>query len=61
MTKDELKHRFKICEAWIRRARGDLGMSLEKTLDLLPHALRSELDGNRFDPDTMQTRIWTPT
>jgi hypothetical protein len=61
MTKDELKHRFKICEAWIRRARGDLGMSLEKTLDLLPHALRSELDGNQFDPDTMQTKIWTPT
>lgn len=61
MTKDELKRRFKICEAWIRRARGDLGMSLEKTLDLMSHALRSELDGNRFDPDTMQTKIWTPT
>lgn len=61
MTKAELKHRFKICEAWIRRARGDLGMSLEKTIDLIGHALRSELDGNRFDPNKLETKIWTPT
>jgi hypothetical protein len=61
MTKDELAYRFKICEAWIRRARGDLGFSLEKTLDLLPQALRSELDGNAFDPEKSPLRIWTPT
>jgi hypothetical protein len=61
MTKDELRRRFRICESWIRHARGDLGFSLEKTLDLLPHALRCELDGRQFDPASLQTRIWTPT
>ena len=61
VTKAEVKHRFKICEAWIRRARGDMQMSIDKTLDLMHHALRCELDGSKFDPATLQTRIWSPT
>ena len=62
ITKDEIKYRFKICEAWFRHARGDLGYSLEKTIDLMGHALRCELDGQVFDPEALATkRIWTPT
>jgi hypothetical protein len=61
MTKAEIKHRFLICEKWIRHARGDLGFGVDKTLDLLGHALRHELDGYVFDPNNLQTRLWTPT
>lgn len=61
VTQVEVKHRFGICERWIRRARGDLKFSMQKTLDLMQHALRSELDGKVYDPDQPAGRIWTPT
>lgn len=61
ITKPEIKRRFKICEAWFRRARGDLGYSLERTLDMMGHALRCELDGRSFDPTDTGPKIWTPT
>jgi len=61
VKESDLQERFKMCETWIRRARGDLGFSLDKTLDLMPHALRCEIDGQTFDPATMRTSIWTPT
>jgi len=57
----DMKARFQICERWVRKARGDLGMGIEKTLDLMGHALRCELDGTEFDPTTLKTKIWTPT
>jgi hypothetical protein len=60
-TVSEVKRRFKICENWIRHARGDVGYSLEQTLDLMGHALRAELDGKAFDPPKPGSRIWTPT
>lgn len=61
VTREKIKHRFKICEAWFRHARGDLGYSLEKTLDLMGQALFSELDGITFDPESGGPKIWTPT
>lgn len=62
ITQNELKHRFKICESFFRYCRGDLGFSLEKTLDLVGHALRCELDEVDYDPSTATTSvIWTPT
>lgn len=62
ITQNELKHRFKICEAFFRHCRGDLGYSLEKTLDLMARALRSELDGVSFDPGSdSNTNLWTPS
>lgn len=60
-TMNETKRRFKICENWIRHARGELGYSLEQTLDLMGQALRCELDGVSFDPPKAGSRIWTPT
>lgn len=61
ITKDKIRQRFKICEAWFRHARGDLGYSLERTLDMMGHALRCELDGTPFDPKNGGPTIWTPT
>lgn len=49
-TESETRRRTRICEKWIRIMRGDMGFGLEKTLDLLPHALRAELDGKDFEP-----------
>lgn len=60
-TRTELLHRFKLCEAWFRRARGELGYSLDKTLDLMGLALRSALDGKPFDPESGATNLWVPT
>lgn len=60
MTGAEIKRRFQICERWFREARADRGYSLERTLDLMAQALRCELDGVEFDPET-GPRIWTPT
>lgn len=61
ITDREVKRRFGICERWFRRARGDLGYSLERTMDMMGHALRCELDGNPFDPQSGGPMIWTPT
>lgn len=61
VTQAEIKNRFRICEKWIRRARGDLKFSMQKTLDLMQHALRTELDGKPYDPNEPPGRIWTPT
>jgi len=62
VTQAETKRRFKMCETWFRRARGDLGFGLERTLDLMPHALRCAIDGVDFDPEpNAEASIWTPT
>jgi len=60
-TNNEIKRRFTICEAWVRHARGDLGYSLERTVDLMAHALRCELDGITFDPEKGDKTLWSPT
>lgn len=49
-TQTTIEERFKICEKWIRIMRGDCGYSLDRTLDFLPRALRTELDGGSFEP-----------
>jgi len=45
-----IKERFKICEKWVRTLRGELHWPLRKILDMLPRALRAELDGETFVP-----------
>ena len=61
ITQNEIRHRFKLCEKWFRKARGEYGFSLEKTLDLMPKALRSDIEGEDFDPTKSKTKLWTPT
>jgi len=58
-TGDEIQQRFDICECLIRLLRGDLGWGLQRVIDHLPHYLRCELDGQRWEPD--RRTIWMPT
>jgi hypothetical protein len=52
ITRDETKRRFKIVERWFGIMRGDMHFSNIKTMDLLPRALRAEIDGTDFVPPT---------
>lgn len=58
-TQDEEKRRAEILGKWFRRLRGDLGFSLNRTLDELPRALRAELDGGSYTPPE-KNRLWAP-
>lgn len=58
-TQAEEKKRAKILFKWLRIMRGDMGYSLQQSLDLLPYALRTELDGGTYTPPP-KNRLWTP-
>lgn len=57
-TSDEVRRRFRICEALLRQLRGDLGWGLQRVIDHLPHYLRCELDGAPWRPDARV--VWAP-
>ncbi len=50
VTEHEVRRRFKICEKWFRVMRGDCGYSVDRAVDFVPLALRTELDGGTFEP-----------
>lgn len=58
VTGSETRRRFAICEKWFRLLRGDKGWGLLRSLDALPHALRGELDGTGWTPDSRA--LWAP-
>ena len=58
-TQAEVKRRGMIMVRWFRRMRGDEGYSVQKALDLLPGAIRTELDGGVYNPPP-KNRLWTP-
>jgi len=58
MTGAEVKHRFDICVRILKTLRGDLGWSVERSMDHLPRLLRAELDGVPWAPD--DRTLWTP-
>jgi len=49
-TLGEVKSRFNILIRWFKVMRGDLKWSIQRTLSALPHALRTELDGGKYEP-----------
>ena len=49
-TEAEVTRRFNFLVGWFRTLRGDMGMSLQRTLDELPQALRAELDEGTYVP-----------
>ena len=51
ISQEEVKRRFLICEKWFRTMRGDLGYSLQRTLEYIPKALVCEITGQEFIPD----------
>lgn len=58
MTGDEIRRRFRICEAWFRTLRGEKQWTLRRTLSALVVALRTELDGGSYVPD--DRTLWLP-
>jgi hypothetical protein len=58
VTRDEIRHRFAICERIIRELRGDLKWTLTRVLDAMPRYLRCELDGSHWTPD--ERAVWMP-
>jgi hypothetical protein len=58
MTGAEVKRRFEMCVSIFKTLRGDLGWSVERTLDHLPGLLRAELDGVPWVPDGRA--MWSP-
>ena len=50
-TMSEYRRRTEIALRWFRVLRGDLKWSLERILDALPGALRTELDGGHWTPE----------
>jgi hypothetical protein len=59
LTVDETRRRSRILRNWYMVMRGDLGWGLVKTLDHLPDALRTELNGGRYEPPA-HDRPWSP-
>lgn len=57
-TMAELKRRFAICEKWYRDLRGDKQWSVDRALAALAPALRSELTGGSYEPDSRS--LWRP-
>lgn len=58
MTQDEIRRRFRICERWFRIFRGDKAWSIERSISTCATALRTELDGGVYTPDSRT--IWLP-
>lgn len=54
----ELKRRFNILADWFKVMRGDMGWSMSRTFDELPRALRAQLDGEIYVPDSRN--MWAP-
>lgn len=51
-TKAEIKHRTDMCYDLFMVMRHDLHWSTQRSLDELPHALRTKLDGGDWTPQT---------
>lgn len=58
VTGAEVKRRFDILADWFKVMRGDMGWSMSRTFDELPRALRAQLDGEIYIPDSRN--MWAP-
>lgn len=58
-TGAEIRRRFNICVRLVQQLRGELGWTIPRVLDHLPHYLRCELDGIAWTPDART--VWTPS
>jgi hypothetical protein len=59
VTRSELKRRFEIVERYFRLFRGELGWSVERSLDHIGPALKSEiLIGRSYEPPS--NTLWAP-
>lgn len=60
ITDNEIKRRFDILKKWTEIMVGDLHWTWIKTVDHLPDALRTELDGKVYEPPGNERAMWTP-
>ena len=59
ITRDEINRRIKMCIDWFFVLRGDMHYSIMKAMDILPLALRNELDGVEWEPPPASAG-WAP-
>ena len=59
-TRDEIKRRTNMCYTLFMTMRCEAHYSLDHALDVLSTALRSELDGVRWEPNPNQM-VWAPS
>lgn len=60
VTINEINRRFDILKKWTEILIGDLHWTWIKTVDHLPDALRTELDGKDYVPPGNDRAMWTP-
>lgn len=58
VTDTETRRRFKILETWFRVMRGEKQWTLDRIIAALPAALRAELNGGHYEPDSRT--LWVP-
>lgn len=58
-TGHEIRKRGAIVYKWLRIMRKEHGYSMQQAIDLVPRALRTELDGGAYTPPP-KNRLWTP-
>jgi len=59
MTRAEISRRTEIVYKWFVTMRADCGYTIEKALDLLPAALRAEMNGDDWVPPPADAS-WSP-
>ena len=55
----EIKRRADICLRWYENLRGDLGWPVDRVLSAIGSALKAELNGLTYEPDT-EAVMWAP-
>lgn len=60
-TENQIKERFEICAKWFGIMRGDLKWSVQRCIDNLADALRTELDGGNYEPPGTGKAVWKPS
>lgn len=59
-TQHEIQERTRMCYDLFMAMRYDLHWSTQRSLDMLPVALRTELDGGKWEPQTNRQSWGTP-
>lgn len=60
VTDTETRRRFALCERWFRTFRAEYGWGVRRSVEMLPSALRADLDGLKFGRDEPEVSTWVP-
>ncbi len=56
-TRDEIKRRTVMAHKWFMVMRADIGYSTQRACDMLPEAVRAQLDGVDWEPPAIE-KAW---